>query len=243
MHQPDLSKSALSLTVEKAVQIAKYTERDPCSGLAEERLMINEDFDLELYHPVDLDMDAGLKLLCRRKSGPMLTSGSKIQTVRVIMLTLALRFTVTHTVSMNDTPVLGTAYCVLIAGEGDDMQRDYAYTISREADKLETPSDIGIDAAKNTVSRLGARKITTQNIPVIIDRELAPGFLGHFVSAISGGSLYRKSSFLLDSLGTQLFPDWVEILERPHLKKALASSTFDNEGVATRFGYCYQWCT
>ena len=109
--------------------------------------------------------------------------------------------------------------------------QSYAYSVSVKLTNWISFRS-GYPGGKNTVARLGA-KLSTQNVPVIIDKELAPGFLGHLVSAISGGSLYRKSSFLLDSLGEQLFPDWFEIFERLHLKKALASSAFDNEGVAT----------
>lgn len=232
----DLSKEALSLAVEKAVQIAKYTGKDPCAGLAEAELMIKDNFDLDLYHPVELDTDAGLKIALEAEEAA-LDADERISNSDGASYNANIGVKVygnSHGVNIGYPSSRYSVSCVMIAGYGDDMQRDYAYSVAREADKLQSPTEIGLQAAKNTVNRLGARKISTQNVPIILDKELAPGFLGHFVTAISGGSLYRKSSFLLDSLGEQVFPDWFEILERPHIKKALASSTFDNEGVATK---------
>jgi PmbA protein len=114
------------------------------------------------------------------------------------------------------------------------MQRNYSYTMNREAHLLDSAYNVGVDAAKETLSRLGARKIKTGKVPVLFHRDIASGIFGHFVSAISGGSLFRQSSFLLDSLGTKVFPDWLTINEKPHLLKGLASSPFDNEGVRTQ---------
>jgi len=232
----DLSKDALSLTVEKAIQIAKYTGEDPCSGLAEAELMIKDPEDLELYHPIDLDTDAGLQIALAAETAA-LEADERITNSDGANYNANIGVKVygnSHGVNVGYPSSRYSVSCVMIAGEGDDMQRDYAYTVSREADKLDSAQNVGITAAKNTVSRLGAQKLSTRNVPVIIDKELAPAFLGHFVSAISGGSLYRKSSFLLDSKGQQLFPEWFSIEERPHIKRALASSAFDNEGVATQ---------
>ena len=231
----DLSKEALALTVEKAIQIAKFTNEDKCAGLADAELMVKEHQDLELYHPQELDTDHGLKTaLAAETEG--LDYDARVTNSDGASYNANIGVKVygnSHGVNVGYPSTRYSLTCALIAEQGDDMQRDYAYSVSREADKLADAKTIGIDAAKNTLSRLGSRKLNTQNVPVIIDKELAPGFIGHFVSAISGGSLYRKSSFLLDSKGKQLFPDWFEILERPHLKRALASSYFDNEGVAT----------
>lgn len=113
------------------------------------------------------------------------------------------------------------------------MQRDYAYTVSRDAKQLSTPEHVGKEAASVTLSRLGAQKLTTRQAPVIFHRDIASGLFGHLIAAISGTSLYRKSSFLLNSLDKQLFPSWLNINEKPHLKQGLASSSFDNEGVQT----------
>lgn len=231
----DLGKEALTLTVEKAVQIAKFTSEDQCAGLAEAELMVKDYQDLELYHPQELDTAHGLELALAAETAGF-EHDLRVNNSDGASYNANIGVKVygnSHGLNVGYPSSRYSLSCVLIAEQGDDMQRDYAYTVSREADKLDDAKSVGIDAAKNTLSRLGARKIATQNVPVLIDKELAPGFLGHFVSAISGGSLYRKSSFLLDSKGQQLFPDWFEILERPHLKRALASSYFDNEGVAT----------
>ena len=124
--------------------------------------------------------------------------------------------------------------CVVIGEQDGDMQRDYSYTVARKANELDSPEKIGREAAEFTVSRLGAQKVKTGKAPILFHRDIASGLFGHLVSAISGGSLYRKSSFLLDHLGKQILPDWFEIQERPHLKNGLASSPFDNEGVRTQ---------
>ena len=124
--------------------------------------------------------------------------------------------------------------CMMIGAQGDDMQRDYAYTVSRKPDGLKAAAEVGREASEATVSRLGAQKINTANVPVLLHKDVASSLFGHYVSAISGGSLYRRSSFLLDKLGEQIFPEWLNIEEKPRLKGGLASSNFDAEGVATR---------
>ncbi|RTL57888.1 MAG: metalloprotease PmbA, partial [Rhodocyclaceae bacterium] len=124
--------------------------------------------------------------------------------------------------------------CSVIAGEGYDMQRDDWYSSKRDPLELAAPETIGDYAARRALSRLGARQLKTRKVPVIFEAPLAAGLLGGFVQAVSGGALYRKSSFLLDSLGKQVFPKFVQISERPHIPKALASSPFDDDGVATR---------
>ena len=123
----------------------------------------------------------------------------------------------------------------MVIGEQDgEMQRDYSYTVDRKAKRLLSPEIVGVEAAKFTVERLGARKIDTAEVPVLFSRDIASGLFGHFVGAISGGSLYRQSSFLLDSKGKRLFPSWLTIEERPHIAAGLASSPFDHEGVVTK---------
>ena len=123
--------------------------------------------------------------------------------------------------------------CVVIAGEGDDMQRDYAYTVSRKFDLLDAPAIVGAEAARETLSRLNPQKLPTGKVPVMFKADIANTIFGHFIAAISGGNLYRKSSFLLDSIGKPVFPEFLNISERPHIKGALASSAFDSEGVRT----------
>jgi PmbA protein len=122
--------------------------------------------------------------------------------------------------------------CMVIGSQDNDMQRDYAYTVDRQAPLLKSAAFVGQEAAKATVHRLGARKINTANVPVLFHKDLASSLFGHYVGAISGGSLYRRSSFLLDSLDKQVFPEWMNIEEKPLIKSGLASSSFDNEGVS-----------
>jgi PmbA protein len=231
----DLSPQALKLTVEKAIEIAKYTSEDKCSGVADESMIARDIPDLDLYHPQELDAEFALQqALDAEKTG--LETDSRIvnsdgasynanQGVRV--------YGNTQGINAGYPSTRFSLSCVLIAQQGDDMQRDYAYTVSREANMLDSAATVGKSAGMQTVARLGARKIKTTKVPVLFHRDIASSVFGHFVSAVSGGSLYRKSSFLLDSINTQVFPKWLSIQERPHLMKGLASSPFDNEGVRT----------
>lgn len=231
----DLSKEALELTVEKAIQIAKHTNDDKYSGLAEAELMVKAPKDLELYYPQPLDTEQGIALALEAESAAFeVDSRVGLSDGCTFNANLGARvYGNTHGVNVGYPSSRYGLTSVMIAQEGDDMQRDYAYTVSREFSDLDSPVNIGKQSALNAASRLGSRKLNTMNVPVLFHKELAPGFFGHLVSAISGGSLYRKSSFLMDSINTQILPDWFNIYERPHLKKGLASSAFDNEGVET----------
>jgi PmbA protein len=231
----DLSPDALRLTVEKAIEIAKYTSEDNCSGLADADLIATDIPDLDLYHPQTLDAEYALQqALAAEKAGldtdPRIVNsdgGSYNANLGVRV------YGNTHGINAGYPSSRFSLSCVLIAQEGDDMQRDYAYTVSREANKLDSAQTVGKSAGEHTISRLGARKISTAKVPVLFHRDIASGLFGHFVGAVSGGSLYRKSSFLLDSINTQVFPNWLSIEERPHMLRGLASSPFDNEGVRT----------
>jgi PmbA protein len=231
----DLSPQALKLTVEKAIEIAKYTGDDKCSGLADASMMATDIPDLDLYHPQPLDAEYALEqALLAEKAG--LNADSRIVNSDGASYNANLGVRVYGNTNGINAGYPSSRYslsCVLIAQAGDDMQRDYAYTVSREANKLDSAETVGKSAGLQTVSRLGARKINTAKVPVLFHRDIASSVFGHFISAISGGSLYRKSSFLLDSINTQVFPKWLSIHERPHLKRGLASSPFDNEGVRT----------
>jgi PmbA protein len=232
----DLSPKALTLTVEKAIEIAKHTSDDDCSGLAEKELMAFNYPDLDLFHPVELDTEFAIKQVIAAE-----TSALEVDP----------RITNSDGASYNanlGTKVYGNSHglnagynssrysmsCVVIGEQDGDMQRDYSYSVGREVSTLESPAQIGREAAQFTLDRLGARKVKTCKVPVLFDREIASGLIGHFISAISGGSLYRKSSFLLDKLGQQVLPNWLNIIERPHILRGLASSPFDHEGVETQ---------
>ncbi|GAA0374190.1 metalloprotease PmbA [Bowmanella denitrificans] len=232
----DLSPAALRLTVEKAIEIARYTSEDPCSGLADAELIARDFPDLDLYHPIELDAEAGIAMAIRAEQAAF-AADPRINNSDGASYNANLGVKVygnSHGINAGYPSSRYSLSCVLIAEQDGDMQRDYAYSVSREAHCLDTPEQIGIEAAKATVSRLGGRKMKTAKVPVLFHREIASSLFGHFVSAISGGSLYRKSSFLLDHLGKQVMPDWLRIEERPLLLKGLASSSFDHEGVQTR---------
>ncbi|MDC8829748.1 metalloprotease PmbA [Alteromonas gilva] len=232
----DLSREALALAVEKAVDIARYTSEDPCTGLADAELIATEFPDLDLYHPIPLDPQKAIETAIATESAaldydPRITNSDGASYNANIGMRV---YGNTHGINAGYTSSRYSLSCMVIASENDDMQRDYAYTVSRDASKLDSAQSVGLEAAKATVARLGAQKIKTATVPVLIDKQLASSLFGHYVGAISGGSLYRRSSFLLDKLGSQVFPEWLNIVERPRLKGALASSNFDNEGVATK---------
>lgn len=231
----DLSPSALQLTVEKAVEIAKYTSEDPYSGLADKELMAFEPMDLDLYHPIELDTQKGIAQAIAAESAalevdPRITNSEGASYNANIGLKV---YGNSHGLNVGYPSSRYSLSCIVIGEQDGDMQRDYSYTVGRDIGQLKTPAEIGREAAKFTLERLGAKKVSTAKLPVLFHRDVASSLLGHFVSAISGGSLYRKSSFLLEHLGKQVLPEWFEIQERPHLLNGLASSSFDNEGVRT----------
>ena len=231
----DLSQAALTLAVEKAVDIARYTSEDECTGLADADLMATSFPDLDLYHPIELDAEQGLKMAIEAETAAMDLDDRIVNSDGASYnANMGMRvYGNTHGINAGYPSSRYSLSCMMIGAQGDDMQRDYAYTISRKLEGLTSPTQVGRDAAEATVARLGAQKIKTGTMPVILHRDIASSLFGHLVSAISGGSLYRRSSFLLDSLGEQLFPEWLNIEERPHILGGLASSSFDNEGVAT----------
>ena len=231
----DLSADALKLAVSKAVEIAKYTSEDEFAGVADADLIATNFPDLDLYHPQPLDAQHALEKALQAEVAGLEYSDLIVNSdgasynanvgVRV--------YGNTQGINAGYASSRYSLSCVLIAQQQEDMQRNYAYTVSRDAKQLDTPVNIGIEAAKETLSRLGAQKLATCKAPVIFHRDIASGLFGHLIAAISGGSLYRKSSFLLDSLGKTIFPQWLSINELPYLKQGLASSSFDQEGVQT----------
>ncbi|MDF2179119.1 metalloprotease PmbA [Aliiglaciecola sp. CAU 1673] len=231
----DLSPQALKMTVEKAIEIARYTSEDPFNGLVEEDLIARDFPDLDLYHPIELDAEAGIKLAIEAEKVAF-EQDERITNSDGASYNANLGVKVygnTHGINAGYPSSRYSLSCVVIAQQGDDMQRDYAYSVNREAHLLNSAEQVGKEAAQATLSRLGGRTLKTTKAPVMFHREIASGLFGHLVSAISGGSLYRKSSFLLDHLDKQVLPSWMTIKERPHIKKGLASSIFDHEGART----------
>jgi PmbA protein len=232
----DLSREAVRETVLKAVSIARFTAVDPCAGLADAEMMAREVPDLALHHPWDVDAEAAIDI-ARRMEAEALGFDGRIRNSEggSVSTHSGLRVygnshgflggypTTTHSLS-----------CVVMGQDGEEMQRDYWYTTARDAGRLEAPEAVGRRAAERAVARLGSRKLSTRRAPVVFVAEQARGLIGHFVSAVRGGAQYRKSSFLCGAAGQQVFPAWVDMVERPHLEAELGSAPFDNEGVATR---------
>lgn len=231
----DLSEKALSQAVEAAVNIAKYTSVDKCSGLADKEHLLFDAPDLDLYHPEKLTTEKAIELtkVCEASA---LDGDKRITNSDGATLASYEGFKVygnSHGQIVGYPSSRHSLSCVVIASENDDMQRDYAYSVNRQFSELLAPEQIGKKAASEVLSRLNAQKLSTRKVPVMFRADIANTFWGHFIAAISGGNLYRKSSFLVDALGQQIFPDFLNIEEKPHIKQALASSAFDSEGVAT----------
>ena len=231
----DLSEKALTQAVEAAVNIAKYTSVDKCSGLADKAHLLFEVPDLDLYHPESISTEQAIEI-AKTCENSAFAYDKKITNSDGATLASFEGFKVygnSHGQLVGYPSSRHSISCAVIATDGDDMQRDYAYTVSRQFSELLTPADLSIKAAKEVISRLNAQKLSTRKVPVMFRADIANSFFGHFISAISGGNLYRKSSFLVDGLGKQIFPDFLTIEERPLIKRALASGAFDSEGVAT----------
>ena len=232
----DLSENAIKNTVEAALSIAKYTSPDDCTGLADEQLMAFDAPDLALYHPANIDVEKATELALR-------TEKSALEADKRIVNSNGASFN-SHT----GVKVYGNTYgmlqsylssryslsCSVIGGVEGALENDYEYTISREFDRLQSPTWVGETCARKVVSRLNPQKLNTCEVPVIFLNDVATSIISHLAASISGGSLYRKSSFLLDRLGTSILPEWFNISERPHLLRALASTPFDSEGVRTQ---------
>ncbi|NQY62188.1 MAG: metalloprotease PmbA [Alteromonadaceae bacterium] len=232
----DLSEKALSQTIQAAVNIAKYSSVDECSGLADKELLAMNPKDLDLFHPKKLSTEQAIEIAKQCEDSAMAVD-KRITNSDGATLASFEGFKVygnSHGQLVGYPSSRHSLSCVMIASEGDDMQRDYAYSVSREFDGLDDAEFIGQQASKEVLSRLNAQKIQTKKVAVMFRADIANTVFGHFIAAISGGNLYRKSTFLLDSLGKKVFPEFLTINERPHIAKALASSSFDSEGVITQ---------
>lgn len=232
----DLSPQALKDTVEAACNIAKYTAEDAFCGLADAQLMAKDFPDLSLHHPWHIDVDTALSL-AKRCEAAALAADSRISNsegASIYSQSGAFAYANSHGFTGGYPSSRHSISCSVIAEANGLMQRDYWYSSARDALDLDTPEQVGQIAGSRTVRRLGARPIKTGQYPVIFEAPLASGLISTLISAISGGNLYRKSSFLLDSLGQQIASPLLQIDEDPFLLKGAASSPFDNEGVACR---------
>lgn len=232
----DLSPQALKDTVEAACNIAKYTAEDAFCGLADAQLMAKDFPDLSLHHPWHIDVDTALSLAKRCEAAALAADPriSNSEGASIYSQSGAFAYANSHGFTGGYPSSRHSISCSVIAEANGLMQRDYWYSSARDALDLDTPEQVGQIAGSRTVRRLGARPIKTGQYPVIFEAPLASGLISTLISAISGGNLYRKSSFLLDSLGQQIASPLLQIDEDPFLLKGAASSPFDNEGVACR---------
>ncbi len=233
----DLSEAAIEQTVLAALDIAQYTSEDPFAGPAPKEYMVKEVPDLDLFHPDAPDPDYAAQVAIaaekealnysdaiKQSDGASYDSHYGVKVYGNSHGLLASYASSRHS----------TSCCVIGVSQNGEMERDYSYTVARHRDDLWSPEMVGRKAAEKTISRLDAQKLKTGKYPVMFAADVATGLIGHLVMAISGGNLYRKSSFLLDHLGKQVLPEWFNISERPHVLRGLASSPFDSEGVYTQ---------
>ncbi|WP_050910363.1 metalloprotease PmbA [Vibrio campbellii] len=233
----DLSEAAIEQTVLAALDIAQYTSEDPFAGPAPKEYMVKEVPDLDLFPPDAPDPDYAAQVAIaaekealnysdaiKQSDGASYDSHYGVKVYGNSHGLLASYASSRHS----------TSCCVIGVGQNGEMERDYSYTVARHRDDLWTPETVGRNAAEKTISRLDAQKLKTGKYPVMFAADVATGLIGHLVMAISGGNLYRKSSFLLDHLGKKVLPEWFNISERPHVLRGLASSPFDSEGVYTQ---------
>jgi len=232
----DFSREAIEATVRKALTIASFTARDEASGLAEPELLATEVRDLDLFHPWDPSVDDAARMARECEDAAFALDARVTNSEGASVSSQQSQFAIAMTNGFVGAMRTSRHYisCSIIVGEGDEMQRDDWYSSARAPSDLASPAAIGDYAGRRALSRLGGRRIRTARVPVIFEAPVATGFIGHFISAASGGSLYRKSSFLLDSLGRQVFSPVVTLREEPHLLRGHASSFFDDDGVATR---------
>lgn len=232
----DLQTASIQRAVESALAIAKYTSEDECTGLADKEEMAFEVPDLELYHQADISVEQALEMAIKTENAALNadehivnSEGASFNSHSGIRV-----YGNTHGMLQSYLSSRYSLSCSVISAYEDQLERDYEYTISREFEKLQSAEWVGQQAAFKAVGRLNPQKIKTCEVPVIYYNDVATGLVGHLAGAISGGALYRKSSFLLDHLGKQILPEWFAISERPHLLRQLASSAFDSEGVKTQ---------
>ncbi len=232
----DLSPQAIQDTVSAACNIARYTAKDEFCGLADADLMAKDIPDLDLYHPWALSVDDAISLAkeCEASAREVDVRITNSEGASVSTYEGMFAYANSHGFNGGYATSRQGMSCSVIAEEADSMQRDYWYTTARSAKDLDSAAAVGRLAGERTVRRLGSKRIKTAQVPVLFEASLASGLISHLVSAISGGNLYRKSTFLLDSLGKQVMSSHITIEEQPHLLKGLASSPFDNEGVATK---------
>ena len=232
----DFSEAAIAQTVQAAYDIARFTAEDPVSGLPDEEDIAQKHPELDLFHPWDLSSEKAAELALACEAAAFATDKRITNSEGAGVSAQQSHFFSAHTHGFRGGYASSrhSISVAPIAGKGADMQRDAWYSSMRRAEELATPEAVGRYAAERALSRLKSRKIKTTECPVLFESPLAAGLLGGLVQATSGGALYRRSSFLLDSLGKQVLPKHVSVLEDPHVRGGKGSAPFDDEGVVTR---------
>jgi PmbA protein len=232
----DLSRPALEQTVDAALAIARHTAEDDCAGLPEPELLAKTPKDLDLFHPWALDTEEAIAIAKRCEDAAFAAAPVIRNSEGASVSTQQSQFVLANSLGFAGGFPGSRHYlsCAVIAEHRGLMQRDDWYSSARSPAKIAEPRALGRYAAQRAASRLGARKIATCQAPVLFEAPAAIGLLGHFVSAVNGGNLYRKTSFLLDSLGKEVFAPQLSVEERPFEPQGAASTPFDDEGVATR---------
>ena len=232
----DDTAEAVRETVKAACHIARYTSEDPFSGLAGSDQMATQSPDLDLYHPWDITAEQAIEKALACESAALSASDKIVNSEGATLNTHhgsriygnSHGFVGTHRSSSH------SVVCSVIARDKDEMQGDYWYSVARRNDQLDDLTAIGQQAARRALGKLGSRQIPTAKVPVLLSADIASGLVGSLMSAISGASLYREASFLLNRRGQQIFPEWVSIYERPQLPGAMGSAAFDGDGLQTR---------
>jgi len=232
----DLSENAIAQTVAAALDIARYTSEDPFAGPGPKELMAKDIPDLDLFHPDEPEPDHAAAIAIQAEQAALdydprikQSDGASYDSHYGIRVYGNSHGMLASYASSRHS----TSCCVIAEGKNGEMERDYSYTSARRAADLWLPERVGLHAAERTVGRIDPQKLSTREAPIMFAADVATGLFGHLVMAISGSNLYRKSSFLLDKLGEQIFPEWMNISERPHILRGMASTPFDSEGLAT----------
>ncbi len=232
----DFTPQAIRDAVDAALSIARFTAVDDCAGLADADTLARDVADLDLWHPWDMPVERAIELAQSCEAAGYACDSRLTNSEGATISTQGAHFIYANSLGfMAGFPSSRHGvWCSLVAGKNDDMHREDWYETSRDAAELPDVASVGRRAGERAVKRLGARKIATTQAPVLFEAPIAAGLLGHFVSAVSGGNLYRKTSFLTDCMGKEIFSRLVNVRERPHVAKGLASTPFDDEGVATQ---------
>lgn len=231
----DLAPASIEQTVSQACAIARHTEDDPAAGLADAERMAREFPDFDLWQPWAIDAEQAIALgitaeAAGRDADPRISNsdGASVNSHKSLGV-----YANTHGFIGRECGTSHSVSVSLIAGSGDNMQRDHWYSAAVAAEDLEPVAAIGRRAAERTVARLAPRHVKTGDYPVLFAPAVARSLIGHLLAAVSGGALYRQASFLLGSAGQRIFPPWMTIREQPHLRRGFRSAAFDAEGVAT----------